>query len=160
MQGVLEQGTKLTKMGADMGLMTKAMGMANAGNDKARQADTANALVPAKKKARAKLGKLYSWGSGDYGRLGHGDNLNQKLPKAVDVLRDKDVRKFACGARHCIALGSDGTVYSWGYGGDGLGAGAQHNLQDAAATAAESLTEKLAVAAARAAHVEARRVAA
>ena len=69
MQGVLEQGTKLTKMGADMGLMTKAMGMANAGNDKARQADTANALVPAKKKARAKLGKLYSWGSGDYGRL-------------------------------------------------------------------------------------------
>ena len=102
-----------------MGLMTKAMGMANAGNDKARQADTANALVPAKKKARAKLGKLYSWGSGDYGRLGHGDNLNQKLPKAVDVLRDKDVRKFACGARHCIALGSDGTVYSWGYGGDG-----------------------------------------
>ena len=53
MQGVLEQGTKLTKMGADMGLMTKAMGMANAGNDKARQADTANALVPAKKKARA-----------------------------------------------------------------------------------------------------------
>ena len=31
MQGVLDQGTKLTKMGADMGLMTKAMGMANAG---------------------------------------------------------------------------------------------------------------------------------
>ena len=119
MQGVLDQGTKLTKMGADMGLMTKAMGMANAGNEKARQADTANALVPTKKKSRAKLGKLYAWGSGDYGRLGHGDNLNQKLPKAVDILRDKDVRKFACGARHCLALGSDGTVYSWGYGGDG-----------------------------------------
>ena len=81
-----------------MGLMTKAMGMANAGNDKARQADTAKALVPAKKKARAKLGKLHSWGSGDYGRLGHGDNLNQKLPKAVDVAVQGKSReeKYTC----------------------------------------------------------------
>ena len=26
---------------------------------------------------------------------------------------------FACGSRHVLALGSDGQVYSWGFGGDG-----------------------------------------
>ena len=70
-------------------------------------------------KQRARLGKLYTWGSGDYGRLGHGDNHSQKQPKLVEILREKDVRKFACGSRHVLALGSDGAVYSWGFGGDG-----------------------------------------
>ena len=111
---------KMSAMGADMNYLSKACGLVNAGTAKAREEDMPTAIVPAaKKKARAKLGKLYTWGSGDYGRLGHGDNLNQKHPKVVDILRDKDVRKFACGVRHCLALGSDGTVYSWGYGGDG-----------------------------------------
>ena len=120
MQSMMGGGKKLSQMGADIGLMTRAMGISNTGNEKAREEDMSAAIVPAdKKKARAKLGKLYTWGSGDYGRLGHGDNLNQKIPKAVDILRDKDIRKFVCGARHCVALGSDGTVYSWGYGGDG-----------------------------------------
>ena len=69
-------------------------------------------------KQRARLGKLYTWGSGDYGRLGHGDNHSQKQPKLVEILREKDVRKFACGSRHVLALGSDGAVYGWGCGND------------------------------------------
>jgi len=64
-------------------------------------------------------GKLYTFGSGDYGRLGHGDNQPKKTAKLVEVLRDKDIIKFACGPRHTLALASDGTIYSWGFGGDG-----------------------------------------
>lgn len=67
----------------------------------------------------APVGKLYAFGSGDYGRLGHGDNQPKKSAKLVEVLRDKNVTKFACGPRHTLALAADGTVYSWGYGGDG-----------------------------------------
>mgnify|MGYP006148858641 CR=1 FL=1 len=64
-------------------------------------------------------GKLYAFGSGDYGRLGHGDNQPKKMAKLVEVLRDRDIIKFSCGPRHTLALASDGTVYSWGFGGDG-----------------------------------------
>lgn len=31
-------------------------------------------------------GELYSWGLGEYGRLGHGDNTTQLRPKMVFVL--------------------------------------------------------------------------
>jgi len=65
------------------------------------------------------LGKLYSFGSGDYGRLGHGDHVSHKTATQVDVLRDKDIKKFACGPRHSLALADSGKVYSWGYGGEG-----------------------------------------
>lgn len=30
-------------------------------------------------------GELYSWGLGEYGRLGHGDNTTQLRPKLVSV---------------------------------------------------------------------------
>ena len=29
------------------------------------------------------FGELYTWGLGEYGRLGHGDNLTQLTPKCV-----------------------------------------------------------------------------
>ena len=63
--------------------------------------------------------KLYTFGNGDFGRLGHGDNMPQKTAKLVDILRDKNIVKFTCGMRHTLALSADGAVYSWGYGGDG-----------------------------------------
>ena len=31
-------------------------------------------------------GELYTWGLGEYGRLGHGDNLTQLRPKQVKAL--------------------------------------------------------------------------
>lgn len=31
-------------------------------------------------------GELYSWGLGEYGRLGHGDNTTQLRPKLVFIL--------------------------------------------------------------------------
>ena len=64
-------------------------------------------------------GAVYTWGRGDYGRLGHGDEDNQHTPKRVDALASVSVRALACGMRHTAALTSDGTVYTWGRGDDG-----------------------------------------
>ena len=55
----------------------------------------------------AQIGKLYSFGSGDYGRLGHGDNQPKKSAKLIEILRDKNITKFACGPRHTLALAAD-----------------------------------------------------
>lgn len=32
-------------------------------------------------------GELYTWGLGEYGRLGHGDNVTQLKPKLVRALK-------------------------------------------------------------------------
>ncbi|KAH9523228.1 E3 ubiquitin-protein ligase herc2 [Bulinus truncatus] len=63
-------------------------------------------------------GDLYSWGLGDYGRLGHGDNTTQLKPKQVMALAGQRVVQVACGSRDAqtLALTDDGIVYSWGDG--------------------------------------------
>ena len=77
----------------------------------------------------AQPSKLYAFGSGDFGRLGHGDTVMQKTPKLVEILRDRDIVKFASGARHTVGLGSDGKVWSWGFGNDGQLGHGDYQLQ-------------------------------
>uniref|UniRef100_A0A3B3ZI62 Uncharacterized protein n=1 Tax=Periophthalmus magnuspinnatus TaxID=409849 RepID=A0A3B3ZI62_9GOBI len=54
-------------------------------------------------------GELYSWGLGEYGRLGHGDNTTQK-PQMVEGLRGKKIVHVAVGALHCLAVTETGQV--------------------------------------------------
>uniref|UniRef100_A0A3Q3AXX1 E3 ubiquitin-protein ligase HERC2 n=1 Tax=Kryptolebias marmoratus TaxID=37003 RepID=A0A3Q3AXX1_KRYMA len=63
-------------------------------------------------------GELYSWGLGEYGRLGHGDNTTQLRPKLVKVLLGHRVIQVACGSRDAqtLALTDEGLVFSWGDG--------------------------------------------
>ncbi|XP_031621811.1 probable E3 ubiquitin-protein ligase HERC2 [Contarinia nasturtii] len=63
-------------------------------------------------------GELYCWGLGEYGRLGHGDNLTQLKPKLVQALLGRRVVQVACGSRDAqtLALTEDGVVFSWGDG--------------------------------------------
>eukprot|EP00066_Takifugu_rubripes_P023536 XP_011612802.1 PREDICTED: E3 ubiquitin-protein ligase HERC2-like isoform X3 [Takifugu rubripes] len=63
-------------------------------------------------------GELYSWGLGEYGRLGHGDNATQLRPKLVKVLLGHRVIQVACGSRDAqtLALTDEGLVFSWGDG--------------------------------------------
>ncbi|KAK6172413.1 hypothetical protein SNE40_016067 [Patella caerulea] len=63
-------------------------------------------------------GDLYTWGLGDYGRLGHGDNTTQLKPKQIKALAGQRVIQVACGSRDAqtLALTDDGNVYSWGDG--------------------------------------------
>ncbi|XP_017887257.1 E3 ubiquitin-protein ligase HERC2 [Ceratina calcarata] len=63
-------------------------------------------------------GELYTWGLGEYGRLGHGDTATQMKPKLVQALVGQRVIQVACGSRDAqtMALTADGSVYSWGDG--------------------------------------------
>lgn len=63
-------------------------------------------------------GELYTWGLGEYGRLGHGDNLTQLTPKRVESLVGQRVVQVSCGSRDAqtLALVEGGLVYSWGDG--------------------------------------------
>lgn len=49
-------------------------------------------------------GELYTWGLGEYGRLGHGDNCTQLKPKLVTALLDHRVVQVACGSRDAQTL--------------------------------------------------------
>lgn len=68
--------------------------------------------------AIASNGELYTWGLGEYGRLGHGDTGTQLKPKLVDALVGQRVIQVACGSRDAqtMALTENGSVYSWGDG--------------------------------------------
>uniref|UniRef100_A0A2H8TU70 HECT-type E3 ubiquitin transferase n=1 Tax=Melanaphis sacchari TaxID=742174 RepID=A0A2H8TU70_9HEMI len=63
-------------------------------------------------------GELYTWGQGQYGRLGHGDEVSQFTPKLVKELIGKNIIQVACGSRDAqtLALDGAGNVYSWGDG--------------------------------------------
>ena len=58
-------------------------------------------------------GNVYSWGDGDYGKLGRGGNEGCKIPKKVDTLQGKGVIKMLCGSQFTIALTDKGHVYTW-----------------------------------------------
>ena len=58
----------------------------------------------------------YTWGAGEDGKLGHGDNKSQSSPKLVEGLVGKKAKEVACGAAHTIVCTKDGRVYSFGDG--------------------------------------------
>lgn len=46
---------------------------------------------------------VYSWGQGVNGRLGHGDENDQRIPKVIEALLGKDIRGIDCGPSHSAA---------------------------------------------------------
>lgn len=61
-------------------------------------------------------GKVFSWGEGEDGKLGHGNRITLDKPKLVETLRAKRVRDIACGSSHSAAITSSGELYCWGLG--------------------------------------------
>ena len=61
-------------------------------------------------------GFLYSWGNGDYGRLGNGSTSNLLEPTKIGT---KTWKSVSCGESHTCAIDVDGFLYSWGNGGYG-----------------------------------------
>jgi len=64
-------------------------------------------------------GSIWSWGKGRYGRLGHGDELDQPQPVRIVALAGRHVVAVAAGRSHSLALTADGSVWSWGWGREG-----------------------------------------
>ncbi|XP_046669207.1 protein RCC2 homolog [Homalodisca vitripennis] len=87
-------------------------------------------------------GSLYSFGSPEYGQLGHNttgeyiqqsgkvNHSSEKSPKMIMHFIEKnkdhitpvegvDIRDVACGTNHTIALDSRKRIFSWGFGGYG-----------------------------------------
>ena len=58
--------------------------------------------------------QVWSWGDGSFGKLGHGDQQNQLLPKKVEAFADRRVVAVSAGPYHSLALTADGAVWSWG----------------------------------------------
>ncbi|KAK8454472.1 hypothetical protein SEVIR_5G461800v4 [Setaria viridis] len=59
-------------------------------------------------------GKIFTWGDGDKGRLGHGDKEPRYVPTCVAALVEPNFCQVACG--HCltVALTTSGHVYTMG----------------------------------------------
>ena len=69
--------------------------------------------------ALAADGSVWSWGDGDYGKLGHGNRQYQLLPKKVEAFAGQRVVAVSAGAYRNLARTGDGAVYAWGEGGHG-----------------------------------------
>ena len=48
--------------------------------------------------------EIYTWGKGANGRLGHGDLEDRKTPTLVEVLKDRTVKRIACGSNFTAAI--------------------------------------------------------
>ena len=65
--------------------------------------------------ARSEDGTVWSWGKGEYGRLGNGGSSDQLLPEPVDLLLDIGAcTQLACGSSFSLALMEDGKIFAWG----------------------------------------------
>ncbi|KAK4274984.1 hypothetical protein QN277_018134 [Acacia crassicarpa] len=58
--------------------------------------------------------KLFTWGDGDGGRLGHADNGRKLLPTCVTQLVDYDFVQVSCGRMLTVALTNLGKVFTIG----------------------------------------------
>ncbi|KAM5577870.1 hypothetical protein ABKV19_008281 [Rosa sericea] len=58
--------------------------------------------------------EVYSWGWGDFGRLGHGNSSDLFTPQPIKALHGLKIRQIACGDSHCLAVTMEGQVQSWG----------------------------------------------
>ncbi|XP_038719650.1 PH, RCC1 and FYVE domains-containing protein 1-like isoform X1 [Tripterygium wilfordii] len=59
-------------------------------------------------------GKLFTWGDGDKGRLGHGDKEAKLVPTCVAALVEPNFCQVACGHSLTVALTTSGHVYTLG----------------------------------------------
>jgi alpha-tubulin suppressor-like RCC1 family protein len=66
-----------------------------------------------------KSGEVFTWGHGRYGKLGHGDEINQESPKRVEALVGVKAKTVSSGGQHTAVCTEDGHVYTCGYGGYG-----------------------------------------
>jgi hypothetical protein len=60
--------------------------------------------------------EIWSFGSGEDGRLGHGGLGNEAVPRLIEALNHVAVKQVATGRFHSMVLTRDGDVFTWGSG--------------------------------------------
>lgn len=71
-------------------------------------------LMTGPPKSSSPAGKLFTWGDGDKGRLGHGDHEPKLKPTCVVPLVDHDFVQVSCGRMLTVGLTSTGAVFTIG----------------------------------------------
>ena len=66
-----------------------------------------------------RIGEMWSFGHGEDGRLGHGGEGNEWVPRLIEALSGAEVNQVAVGYAHSMVLTRGGDVFTWGYGGSG-----------------------------------------
>ncbi|XP_068658422.1 PH, RCC1 and FYVE domains-containing protein 1-like isoform X1 [Aristolochia californica] len=71
-------------------------------------------MVGTSSSSNCSSGKLFTWGDGDKGRLGHGDKEPRLVPTCVAALVEPNFCQVACGHSLTVALTTSGHVYTMG----------------------------------------------
>ncbi|KAL3828230.1 hypothetical protein ACJIZ3_017032 [Penstemon smallii] len=71
-------------------------------------------MVGSSSSSNCSSGKLFTWGDGDKGRLGHGDRESKLVPTCVAALVEPTFCQVACGHSLTVALTTSGHVYTMG----------------------------------------------
>jgi alpha-tubulin suppressor-like RCC1 family protein len=63
--------------------------------------------------------EIWSFGSGQFGKLGHGGTGSEAVPRLIAALNHVMVKEVVAGGFHSMVLTRDGDVFTWGHGGGG-----------------------------------------
>jgi len=74
-------------------------------------------------------GRIFSWGLGADGQLGHNETQSKRYPELIESISDKKFVCISAGMDFSAAVSEDGRIYTWGKGsGNQLGHGTQDNV--------------------------------
>ena len=64
-------------------------------------------------------GEVYGWGDGTYGEIGIIQEGVINKPILIPFFKDKEIIQISAGARHSLALDSQGNIYAMGDNSEG-----------------------------------------